>query len=118
MSRRMHCTRLFFAADDMLEVASCCIWRNLALAPSVRIFPSLNLQSPPSGGVVAIMGRSMVETVSIILSAEEGQGEGRVVLAKPTIQTDIEHFFLLLLCKVAKASILDAFTPCSFQPWK
>ena len=60
---------------------------------------------------MAIMGRSMVETVSIILSAEEGQGEGRVVLAKPTIQTDIEHFFLLLLRKVAKASILDAFTP-------
>ena len=59
---------------------------------------------------MAIMGRSMVETVSIILSAEEGKGEGRVVLAKPTIQTDIEHFFLLLLCKVAKASILDAFT--------
>ena len=60
---------------------------------------------------MAIMGRSMVETVSIILSAEEGKGEGRVVLAKPTIQTDIEHFFLLLLCKVAKASILDAFNP-------
>ena len=67
----------------MLEVASCCIWRerDLALAPSIRIFPSLNLQSPPSVGVVAIMGRSMVETVSIILSAEEGKGEGRVVLA-------------------------------------
>ena len=47
LSRRMHCTRLFFAADDMLEVASCCIWRNLALAPSVRIFLSLNLQSLP-----------------------------------------------------------------------
>ena len=30
---------------------------------------------------MAIMGRSMVETVSIILSAEEGKGEGRVVLA-------------------------------------
>ena len=48
LSRRLHCTRLFFAADDMLEVASCCIWRDLALAPSIRIFPSLNLQSRPS----------------------------------------------------------------------
>ena len=63
----------------------------LPACPQFKYFPILNLQSPPPTGV-AIMGHSMVETVSIILSAEEGKGGGRLEMPKATMQTNIEHW--------------------------
>ena len=81
-----------FAASDILRDN----FLHLLLlppCPQFKYFPILNLQSPLPTGGVAIMGHSMVETVSIILSAEAGKGEGgrRLEMPKATMPTNIEQ---------------------------
>ena len=55
------------------------------------------------------MGHSMVETVSIILSAEEEGKGGRLEMPKATMPTNIEHWpgpYLLYLLTTPKISSL------------
>ena len=103
----VHCG--FFAAGDILRDNF--LHQLLLLlppCPQFKYFPILNLQSPlPTG--VAIMGHSMVETVSIILSAEEGGKGGRLEMPKATMPTNIEHWpgpYLLYLLTTPKISSL------------